>query len=323
MKDQVTLDRNATVRKKTWLDRYDDLPRPLRRGKYPFIILGTALPIISFFVFYVGVNFTSILLAFQRTKYVAGEEVTSFTLENFTSVFRSFTNAGSDLSIALKNTAIMFTVDLLMMIPIFLIAYGFSRNMRGSKYFRVMLYIPTIISETAFGTMITSILQDNVGALPVLLSKIGIQLPPLLTSYDNAYKTVICYCIWAGLYSSNLIIEGAIRRVPKEVLEAAAIDGANKRQEIIRIIIPMIWGTISTILILKVSHIFTITGPILMLTNGMYNTQTLNFWFYKSVAVDGSYNTAAAAGLVMTFAGLPIVFGFRWLVGKINANIEY
>lgn len=323
MKEKATFDRNATVSKKTWLDRYDDLPKPLRRGKYPFIILGITLPIISFFVFYVGVNFTSILLAFQKTQYIGGEEVTSFTLDNFASVFRSFSRAGSDLSIALRNTAILFIVDLLMMIPVFLIAYGFSRNMRGSKFFRVMLYIPTIISETAFGTMITSILQDNVGALPVILGKIGISVPPLLTSYDNAYKTVVIYCMWAGLYANNLIIEGAIRRVPKEVLEAASIDGASKWQEIIRIIIPMIWGTISTILIIKVSGIFTITGPILMLTNGMYNTQTLSFWFYKSVAVDGAYNAPAAGGLVFTILGLPIVFGFRWLVNKVNANIEY
>lgn len=312
---------NAT--KKSWLDRYDDLPKPLRKGKYPFILMGTFFPIVSFFVFYVGINLSSILLAFQKTQFTGGKEVTSWTLQNFVSVFKAFGNVDGDFFIALKNTAILWTVDLLMIIPVFLIAYGFSKNMPGSKFFRIMLYIPSIISATAFGVMITSILQANVGALPVIFKKIGINLPPLLTSYEHAYPTVIGYCVWAGFYANNLIFEGAIRRIPKEVVEAAQLDGASKFQEITRITLPMVWGTLSTILIIKVSQIFTITGPILTLTNGAYNTQTLNFWFYKSVAVDGSYNMPAAGGIVLTLAALPIVFGFRAIMNRINTDVEY
>lgn len=309
-----------------WLaEKYDDYPRALQKGKYPFIILGIIIPIIHFFVFYVGTNFTSILLAFQKTRYVQGVgEVTTWTLDNFKEVFSYFTDGGSDMFIAIRNTLHLFAVDLLMMIPIFIFAYAFSKNMKGSKFFRVVMYLPTIISAVAFSTMVTSILQADVGALSVIVNDLfGINMEPLLTSYENAWPTVIKYCMWAGVYANLLIIEGAIRRVPAEVIEAAKVDGAGSVRIMKDIILPMTWGTLSTILIIKVSALFTITGPILLLTGGAYDTQTLNFWFYKMVAVDGSYNVPAAGGIMFTLLGLPIVFGFRKLVNKFSDNLEY
>ena len=76
-------------------------------------------------------------------------------------------------------------------------------------------------------------------------------------------------------------------------------------------------------MLIKVSQIFTITGPILLLTNGQYNTQTLNFWFYEQVAVAGEYNVSAAGGIVLTLIGIPIVWLFRKISNKISSDLEY
>lgn len=310
---------------KDYFYRYDDYPRSIQKGKYPFIILVIIIPILHFFVFYLGVNLMSILMAFQKVKYVAGVgEVTSWTLENFQNVFKYLTTPDTGLAIALKNTLELFAVDLFMMVPIFIFAYCFSRNMKGAKIFRVMMYLPTIISSVAFSTMVTSILQDNVGALDVLWNRIfGTDLPAFFTSYEYAWTAVLIYCMWAGVYSNLLILEGSIRRVPTEVVEAAMIDGASTFKILTNVVIPMCWGTLSTIWIIKVAGLFTITGPILLLTGGMYNTQTLNYWFYNEVAVSASYHLPAAGGIVFTLLGLPIVWAFRRLMNKISDNLEY
>ncbi len=324
--EQKSVKAESTPKKKRFLDRYNEMPRALQKGKYLFIILGITIPVLHFLVFYVGVNFTSIVMAFQRTSFVDGVEKTSFTLENFKLVFDAFGDGGNDMFIALRNTVVLFFVDLFMMVPIFLIAYAFSKNLWWSNFYRVMLYLPSIISSVAFSTMITSILQENVGALAVMCREyFGWDLPNIFQSYDNAFKGVLGYCMWAGLYTNLLLLEGAVRRIPRETLDAAHIDGVNRAQEIFYIILPMIWGTLSTLLIIKFSGFFTITGPILTLTNGAYNTQTLNFWFYKMTAVTGGndMNKAAAGGLVFTLVGLPIVYGFRWIVNKISDNVEY
>lgn len=318
--------------KKSWLQRvkdyfyrYDDYPKSIQKGKYPFILLGITIPIIHFFVFYLGVNFMSILLAFQETHYESGVgEVVTWTFENFPTVFKYLTTGGNKMYIALRNTLQLFVVDVAMMIPIFIYAYCFSRNMKGAKVFRVIMYLPTIISGVAFSTMVTSILQENIGALDVICRDyLGFDLPPLFSSDENAWGTVLAYCVWAGVYANLLLYEGAIRRVPTEVVEAAMIDGANTGTILRKIVLPMVWGTLSTILIIKVSGLFTISGPILVLTGGMHNTQTLSFWFYEEVAVGGSYHIPAAGGIVFTLIGLPIVWGFRALVNRFSNNLEY
>lgn len=107
------------AKKKSWLDKYSDLPKPLQKGKYLFILLGTLIPVIEFFVFYVGVNATSILLAFQKTQFVNGVEVTSWTLGNFVDIFKAFGKVDGDFFIAWKNTAVLWCVDALMIIPVF------------------------------------------------------------------------------------------------------------------------------------------------------------------------------------------------------------
>lgn len=310
---------------KKFLYRYDDYPKSIQKGKYAFIIFGILIPILHFFVFYLGINLTSILLAFQETKYVAGVgEVTTFTLKNFQDIFRYLAMGGSQMGIAVKNTIQLFFVDLFMMVPIFIFAYCFSRNMKGSKFFRVVMYLPTIISGVAFSTMITSILQDNVGALDVIVNKVfGVDLPGLFTSYEYAWPSVLGYCIWAGVYANLLILEGSIRRVSNEVVEAAMIDGAGTFTILTKVVIPGVWGTLSTLWILKVAGLFTISGPILLLTGGAYNTQTLNYWFYETVAVFGSYNLPAAGGIVFTILGLPIVWIFRKIMNKISDKLEY
>lgn len=306
-------------------ERYHDMPRPLQKGKYPFILAVIIIPIIHFFIFYVYLNFNSILLAFQETKYVSGVgEVVSYTFDNFKKVYQMLGNGGDKLTIALKNTLELWCVDVLMIIPIFIIAYCFAKNMPGAKLFRIMLHLPTIISSTVYTTIVTSILQPNIGAIAVFARQwFGANLPPLLQSDEHAWKTVIVYCIWSGFYANLLLMEAALRRIPSEVIEAAQIDGAGTWGIIRNITIPMTWPTMSMILLFKVTSLLTISAPILLLTNGQYNTQTLSFWNYEQVAVYGNYHVPAASGLIITFIMTPIVIVFRKLVNKVSDDLEY
>lgn len=312
-------------KKKSFWDRYNDLPKPLQKGKYLFISLAVICPIITMIVFYVGLNITGFLIAFQRTTFKNGQEVTYFTLENFKSVFQRLQSGDSDLTIAIRNTVSLFCVDLFMMIPIFLIALAFSQNMRGAKVFRIIIYLPSIISSIAFVTMIRGILQENVGSMAMLFDKFGWEFPNLFHDSKIAFKAVIGYCMWAGLYVNFLLFEGALRRIPQEILDAASIDGVNRFQEIVRIRFPLIWGTFSIILTMKVANFFMITGPILELTGGGYNTQTLNFWFFSMTMYGdaNSQNVSAAGSIIVSTLALPLFYGFKWLMGKVSPEVDY
>ena len=69
-------------------------------------------------------------------------------------------------------------------------------------------------------------------------------------------------------------------------------------------------------------RIFMASGPILYFTEGAYNTFTLSFWIFNEVRGD-AYNYSSAVGLFFTVVALPIVFGIRYLMNKINPEVSY
>ena len=313
-----------------FMKRYQDGPKSLMRGKYICAALFIAVPIIHFFVFYIGQNYWSFYLAFTRFVGVGadGQDVYRGSFQNFVSVWEMVVSADSSLFIALKNTGILFLIHSAQLIFNFLIAYTFAKKLCGAKFFRVMLFLPTIISGIVLSVAVKNMVSPD-GPISVLIRRAGgIGLPDFFHDDRMAYPALMVYCVWVGFYQSLLIMEGAIRRVPEEVLESGKLDGiSNAFQELRLLIVPIMWDTISTLIILTVCSLFTISAPILLFTDGQYNTQTLSFWFYAQVQYNGSttntLNVTAAVGLVVTAINLPIVYGTKWILSKVTESIEY
>lgn len=116
-----------------------------------------------------------------------------------------------------------------------------------------------------------------------------------------------------------LLLGGALARVPTEILESARVDGISTPREIVSMVLPLIWPTISTLLILQCTGIFSAGGPILLFTKGQYKTSTIGYWIFDKVAYQGAsaYNEVAAVGLLFTVVGVPIIMFIRWLIERI------
>ena len=118
-------------------------------------------------------------------------------------------------------------------------------------------------------------------------------------------------------------------RIPVEVLESARLDGCSSFKELIFLILPMIWSSVSTLVIFILTGIFNASGPILLFhPDGGYNTMTLSFWIYQQVygggtyGGTGNYGLVSCAGLIFTCIGVPFILLVRRLIEKIPA-VEY
>lgn len=111
-------------------------------------------------------------------------------------------------------------------------------------------------------------------------------------------------------------------KVDTAIIEAARIDGVTQMQELFRIIIPMIWPTIATILTLAFTGIFTASGPILLFTKGGFETMSLSYWIFDKVKFGNSLNQPAAVGMVFMLLSIPIVFGMRYLLNRHIQDVE-
>lgn len=305
--------------------RYDDLPTSLKRGKNLFIVAMITLPVLGFLVFYLAVNLNSILMAFQKFEgYENGRATYSWTLEHFPHLFRSLSTEGNQLLLALRNTMLFFGNEIIIMLPAtFVISYFLFKKIFGYRTFRVLFYLPNILSAMIMVVSYKNIISVEGPISNIIWNHGGDPLPSFLTNPDTAIWTILVYCIWAGFGANMILFQGGMFRIPTDVLEAAALDGVNTRQELTKIILPMMWNTFSTVLVLKLSAVFTVSGPILLFTQGEYDTYTISYWIFAQVNGNADFSFASAVGLFFTLVNVPIVFGARFIVNRVYADIQY
>ncbi len=303
-----------------------------KRQEYLFVASLLAVPILFFLVFWVYVNFDSLILSFQHevSEGIGEDKVVAikFTFENYTRVFTEFFQKGGQLGIALRNTLLFFTVNLVVVLPLsLLMAYFIYKKIAGYKIFRTITYLPNIICSSALVALFKFSFEMG-GPYDAILKAIGGE--EFLFKYcdplagERAIYLLVAYNIIFGFGGNLVIFGGAMNSISADVLEAGEIDGCNWFQELIYLIIPMMWPTISTLLLLSFSSILSATGPILAMTNGKYGTSTLSFllYGYATGAVKGEgaiYQDiyyASAIGMVMTLITFPLVLLLRKVIFK-------
>ncbi len=299
--------------------------------KYAFVYGMIAFPIVQFAIFYIWVNFNSIIIAFQEFDgYMeTGGEKYIWSLQNFKNFFLEWKLPNSEVIIGLKNTLKYFIVNLVFLLPAcFLISYFLYKKIAGYKAFRVIFFLPSIISAVVLVTVYKNIIQKYGPVYTILDELFNYQLPSLLSDNETATPTIIFYTIWTGFGINMLLYQGAMGRVPEEVIEAGILDGIPWWRELFSVIMPMVWPTLSTTIILQITGLFNSTGPILLFSSagvvaGSYETTTLSYWIYAQTYSGTNYNYPAAIGIFFTLVSFPIVLITRWTFAKIDPDVEY
>lgn len=288
-----------------------------------FLFCMLILPFVQWLVFWLYVNIQTIALAFQD------QRTEAFTFHNFTDFWASLTSGGQ-IAIAVKNTFTYFSVNLFVVMPLaLLISYFLYKKIAGYRVFRVIFYLPAIVSSVALIAVFKGFINPK-GPIAGLFKLFGSSIPPegLLARAETATPTIVVYTVWTGFCSNILLFAGAMTRVPAEVLESAKIEGCGTGRELFGIIFPLIWSTTSTQIIFAFTGIFSSSGPILLFTEGAYDTTTISYWIFEQVygtgaaGGAGSYNLVSAAGLCFTLVGVPIILLIRRVMEKFPA-VEY
>jgi len=278
-----------------------------------FIIGMLSIPITNFLIFWLYVNVDSLALAFKTPLISGGYE---WCFDNFATLFKEFELGDSLLSIALGNTLIFFAVDILVSFPLnLLIAYFIFKKVTFYRGFRILLYLPCIIMPSVTVNLFKYIIAGN-GPVSKLFELLNWNFPVLLVNSDYALWTIIFYQVFFYLGGKLILYGGVLNHVDNSVLESAKIAGANEFQELIYMIIPLMWPTLSTVLILSFVGLFGASGPILLFTQGGYNTTTLSYWIFDKVYYNGEYNYPSAVGLFFTLIGAPIALIMRKVLNK-------
>ena len=287
--------------------------------KYVFVYSFLIVQIICFFVFYIAINFNSIMLAF---KVPTGEK----WYYNFAYFLQISSSTVPLFTKYLPNTLKFFLTEWILLLIGFMFCYFIYKKIKGYRFFRVMFFLPSIISSTVLVMLYKKMVGVD-GPIVMLYKLIsGTEKSiELLANSDTATLMIIIYMIWVGFGGKILILGGAMTRLPEDVIEYGKLEGIKPLREMFTIVLPMIWPTISTLITLIVTGIFTASGPILLFTKGAYGTTTISYYIWTQVygASTGAYPVASAIGLFFTIVGLPIVLIVRYVCAKLDSEVSY
>ncbi len=277
------------------------------------------LPAISnFLIFWCIPNASSFYYAFTN-------DFGEWSLGNFRWVVSEMIHTGGVFNEALKNTLAFFSLGYFGTQTFnIILAYFFYKKIAGYRVFRAILWFPSLLIGSVFTTVFIEMLSPMGPIMPVLKDWGLIEkIPQLLNQTSTAMKASLAYSAWMCVGGVLYYCTGAMARIPKELLEAAELDGITPLKELIFIIIPMISGTLSTLYVIGLAGILTAGGATLYLTNGKYGTMTISYWLFTQVRDGGSVGTSSALGLMLTAVVTPIVFAGKWFIKKFIPEVSY
>ena len=212
---------------------------------------------------------------------------------------------------AVKNTIVWLLSALLLHIPFgLLLALLLNRKPRGWKVFRVMYFIPNVISTTAIAFLWYFIYHVDVGLLNNMLNAVG------LKKLTHAWLNDPTTALWCNLVPSvvyvgltMIIFVTQLSTIPKELYEAAVVDGATSLQVDLKVYLPLLKPAFITNIMLNLAFCLrTFEYPFLMTGGGPANsTMNLSLYIYKEMVGANRYGISMVAGLVTVFMGLIVM----------------
>lgn len=297
-----------------------------RRKDLIFVLCMLAIPLANFLVFWLWPNFQSIIMAFQLPNNP------SFTLLNFERFFTDLFNPLTGVWKEVRNSFIMFFVGTFVNLPMVLfMSYVMFKKVAGYKIFRILFYLPSIIGGTVMSQIFKNFCGSG-GPIEQVMTSIGIPFNEYLGLFgqeSTGMMLMIVYTLWTGVGSNMIMFTGAMNRVPQDVFESARIDGIGFFREFFNIIVPLIWPTVTTMVVFSMTGIFSNAGIVMLLCPYTPGCSNIGYYILRHTTAAGNsttnevYNYPAAVGLIFTAINLPLVLGTRALCEKVAKNVEY
>jgi multiple sugar transport system permease protein len=193
-----------------------------------------------------------------------------------------------------------------------LLALFFWRRFRFNAAMRALLLAPWLLPLVVSASVWQWMYAQDYGIINHVLLQLGIvsYRVPWLVDSTHALTAVIITNIWIGIPFSMAVFHSGLQALPKELLEAAELDGAGPLQRFFRVTLPLLRPLTSIVFILSVTYTVKVFDLIFVLTGGgpADATQTLAILSYKLSFRQMDFGHGAAVGNVLILISLCFAF---------------
>jgi multiple sugar transport system permease protein len=249
--------------------------------------LFTFLPIIG-----------SLVLAFFRWDIISAPQFVGFA--NFASLAQDPT-----VRVSFLNTIVFVVVAVVLQLGIAL-SLASMLQARMPSWLRVFLrstfFFPLVLSGASVSIFMRYMFNEQFGVVNWLLSLVGIPAVPWLTSPAASAAVVVLVYVWQNFGFSFLLFLGALANIPKELHEAANLDGATGWKQFSNVTLPLISPTVLVASVMAIISALQVFDQPYVLTNGGPgdSTRTAVMVIFESAFQQLEFGEASAIGLVLT-----------------------
>lgn len=275
-------------------ERLKHLARQIRKNAVAYAFLAPAFLLMAVFLVYPIIQ--SLLLSFYEWNGIAPRVYVG--LENFERLLKD-----DVLYLAIGNNIVFSVFTTLGTVSVgFLLALAVERRVSGWRYYKVIYFLPVMVSGTVVGLLWEKLLDPTFGAVNVLLEALGVQDPPAwLGDPVFAMVALIVVTIWQYAGFPMIIFLAAMENIPMEIHEAATLDGVSWWQRATRIIWPMIYNVTITIVLLQLIFSFKVFDIVWTMTQGGpgESTNVLAVYLYRTAFRFTEFGYGSAIAVVM------------------------
>jgi putative aldouronate transport system permease protein len=309
-KTEHAVARSAVKEKKAW----KDLP-----------LLLIALPGIAYLIINNYIPMMGIFLAFKDFSFfrgIFGSEWCGF--ENFRFLFQT-----KDAWIMTRNTIlynvafIIIGTVLSILVAVFICELGERKRV---KWFQGAMLLPNMLSWVVIGYIAYAFLNSETGFINnTILGRLGLD-PISWYAKEGAWPLILLIVyIWKNIGYQSIVYTAAISGIDKSIFEAAAVDGATKLKQIIKVTLPMLKPTIITLTLMSIGRIFFsdfgLFYQVPQNSGAIYaTTQTIDTYVYRGLMELNDVGMSAAAGLYQSLVGFVLVMIANTIVRKIDSD---
>ncbi len=303
----------------------------LQENIFAFCVL--ILFFIQFLVFWVYGNLNSIRLAFQYYdgydfKYIAWEDN---IFSNFELFFKNIFEGNKLYGWkAIKNGAYFHLLTTIVCLPFsYMIAFIIYKKLPGTGFFKVVLYLPAILSSMVTIWLYRHIIESGIAGF--VRGPMGGTFPSVFNDFSYDRFVISLYVLFFGLPGSLLVNLGSMSRVPHELIEYGELEGISLWGEFCLITVPMIFPVLQVQCLGLFTGFFTAQGPLFTFyeKNAPGNIRTFGYNLFAAIANDESatakaqYGYNSAVSLTVGLISIPIVQATKWLFDKLDPGAEF
>lgn len=206
--------------------------------------------------------------------------------------------------VSFRNTLVFMVLAVALQLLVALaLALTLNGRMPGwlRSVFRSAFFFPLVLSAASISVVMKYLFNQDFGVVNWLLGFVGIAPVPWLTSENAAMATVVLVYVWQQFGFSFLLFVGGLNNIPKEIHEAAALDGATGLRKHLAVTLPLLSPTLLVASVVGIINALQVFEQPYVLTNGGPgdSTRTVVMVIYETAFEQLRFGEASAVGVLL------------------------